>query len=281
MPRPTVIRGTRKLKVSVPANKALVIKPQRKKLNISPKMKKYIKMMIDQNIEDRDATPVTADNVAILPYGLQTTHTFTTLNLNQIFQGITRGDDNGQRSGDTIKAKKLTYKGFINWDSSKIGNEQYSHLPLYVKMFVFKRKDSLDNPAQYNGTGGTGENTLLMNGGTASAPNNTLSDMNRPFNTNVYKIFKQKTFKLGPAAVGNTPDTSGQWNNDFKFSQRFSIDLSKHVNKILYGEGQNYQNNAAFYVGFLVAFANNSQIDATHLPPVEIHYTVNMTYEDA
>lgn len=285
MARPTVIRGTRKLKkastVYVPPSKPVVIKPQRKKLNVPTKLKKYIKMMIAQNIETKEATPVYASNVDVLPYGVATTHSFTTLNLNQIWQGIAQGTGNGQRIGDEIKVRKLTFKGFINWDSSKIDVVGYRHIPVYVKMFVFRRQDSLDNPATYAGPAGLGENQLLMNGPTAIAPSNDLVDFNKPFNRDTYRIFKTKTFKLGPAAVGDTPNTSGQWNNDFKFSQRFSIDLSKHVNRIKFNEGQNYQQNQAMYVGFLLAFGNNASMDSGNKPPVEIHYTTNMTYEDA
>lgn len=248
---------------------------------ISPNIVNYIKSMIARNVETKQARPVEGTDIDILPYSHATTHSFTTLNLNQIFQGLTQGLGNGQRVGDEIKVKKLNFKGFINWDSSKIDNTQYRHIPLYVKMFVFKRKDSNDNPATYTGTSGTGENDILTDGFNATSPQNELTDLIRPFNTNVYKIFKTRTFKLGPAAVGNTPDISGQWNNDFAFSQRFSIDLSKHVNIVKYDEGTPYQQNCAFYVGFMVAFANNSSITATTLPPVEIHYTVNMTYEDA
>lgn len=259
-----------------------VIRPKRKRMNVPSNIKQYVKSQIASSSETKEAQPVTADDVAILPYGQQTPHTFTTLNLNQIFQGIPNGTLNGQRIGNEIKARRLTFKGFINWDSSRIAQEDYTHIPLYVKMFVFRRKTDLDNPATYSGLLGVGEDDILMNGSTPAPPTNKLSDFNKPFNTEVYKIYKVRTFKLGPAAVGNTPTTSGQWNNDFKFSQRFSIDLSKHINKIKYQDGNvAFQTNVAFYVGFLVAFANNSPIGPLNKPPVEIHYTVNMNYEDA
>lgn len=254
---------------------------KKSKAQVPETVKTYVNKMIASKQENKQALPVIANDVDILPYGQQTTHTFTTLNLNQIFQGVSQNTQNGGRIGDKILCKKLNFAGFINWDSSKLEQQMYRHLPMYVKMFVFRRKDTLDNPAQYTGTGGTGEDTILMNGPSASPPINKLSDMNKPFNTDVYKIYKTKLFKLGPAAVGDTPNTSGQWNNDFKFSQRFNIDLSKHVHQIVYSEGQNYQTNCAFYVGFLIAFGNNANIDASAKPPVEIHYTVNMTYEDA
>lgn len=251
------------------------------KPKVSQPVKDYVNKMIATKQENKEAMPVIANDVDILPYGQQTTHSFTTLNLNQIFQGISQGTLNGQRIGDAIHAKKLRFSGFINWDSSKLEQNMYRHLPMYVKMFVFRRKDSLDSPATYSGIMGVGENDILMNGPSATSPINKLSDFNKPFNKDVYKIYKTKIFKLGPAAVGDTPNSSGQWNNDFKFSQRFDIDLSKHVNNITYAEGQNYQTNCAFYVGFLVSFGNNSNIDASAKPPVEIHYTVNLTYEDA
>lgn len=259
-----------------------VIKPKRKQYKVSKAVMQYVRAAIARSTETKEAQPVTADDVAILPYGQQTAHTFTTLNLNQIFQGIPNGTLNGQRIGNEIKAKRLTFKGFINWDSSRINQTDYTHIPLYVKMFVFRRKTDLDNPATYSGVLGVGEDDLLMNGSSPIPPANKLSDFNKPFNTEVYKIYKSKTFKLGPAAVGDTPQSSGQWNNDFKFSQRFNIDLSKHINKVKYQDGNvAFQTNTAFYVGFLVAFANNSPIGPLNKPPVEIHYTVNMSYEDA
>jgi len=259
-------------------------KPKSKKTNkssIPQSVKRYVSTIVSRNVETKVADQITADNVAVLPYGMQTTHTFTTLNLNQIFQGVTQGTGKGQRIGDEIKVKDLKFQGFINWDSSKLNDELYSHIPMYVKMFVFRRQNSLDNPATWTGPDGVGETTILMDGNNATFPINRLTDFNTKFNRDTYRIFKTKTFKLGPSAVGSTPTASGQWNNDFKFSQRFSIDLSKHVNLVKYSEGQNYQQNCAFYVGFMIAAGNNSTITNTAKPPIEIHYNVNMTYEDA
>lgn len=244
-------------------------------------VKTYVRSMLKHYTETKHAMPVYADDINILPYSLATTHSFTTLNLNQIFANVSQGTADGQRIGDKIKVNKLTFKGFINWDSSKLNDETYTHIPVYVKMFVFRRQDGLDSPATYSGASGVGESDILMNGPTATAPNNKLSDFNKLFNRDVYRIFKVKQFKLGPSAVGNTPESSGQWNNDFKFSQRFNINLSKHIDVVKYKEGTPYQQNCAFYVGFLIAFGNSSNINAASKPPVEIHYTTNMSYEDA
>lgn len=243
-------------------------------------IKTYVRSMLKHYTETKHAMPVYADNIQVLPYGLATAHTFTTLNLNGIFANVNQGTGDGQRIGDKIKVNKLTFKGFINWDSSKIDVIGYRHIPVYVKMFVFRRLDSLDNPSTTTGVS-LGESDILMNGPTAGAPNNLLSDFNRLFNKDVYRIFKVKQFKLGTSAVGDTPDTSGQWNNDFKFSQRFSIDLSKHIDVVKYKEATPNQQNCAFYVGFIMAFGNNATMGATTQPPVEIHYDVNMSYEDA
>lgn len=247
---------------------------------VGKNVRTYVRSMLKHYTETKHAAPLYADNVQVLPYSLVTPHSFTTLNLNQIFSNVNQGTGDGQRIGDKIKVNKLTFKGFINWDSSKLDIIGWRHLPLYVKMFVFRRQDSLENPATVT-TPSLGESDILMNGAVAGAPNNLLSDMGRLFNKDVYRIFKTKTFKLGPAAVGDTPTTSGQWNNDFKFSQRFNINLSKHIDVVKYKEGSLFQQNCAFYVGFLIAFGNNSTITATQQPPVEIHYDVNMSYEDA
>lgn len=248
---------------------------------VPPNVKTYVRSMLKHYTETKHATPVYMDNQPILPYGLFTTHSSTILNLNQIFGGITQGTGDGQRIGDKIKVNKLKFRGFINYDSSKIDNALYTHIPLYVKMFVFRRQDNLDNPGTYNGTMGVGISDLLMNGPTPQAPINKLSDFNKLLNRDVYRIFKTRTFKLGPSAPSNNPSDSAQWNNDFSFSQRFNIDLSKHVDIVKWKENSAFQTNCAFYVGFLVSFANGFDMDATHQPAVECHYDVTMDYEDA
>lgn len=240
--------------------------------------RKYVKSLLSRSQETKQAMPSTANNVEIQPYGIASTHGSTHFNFAPMFSTIAQGTGNGQRIGDSIKVQRLTLQGFMNFDPSHYGDTDYMKNPLYVKMIVFRRKDDVIDPCNY---GTTGINDLLLNGSIASAPQNLPSDMWRRFNTNVYKIYATRLFKLGNSAPSNNPQDTGQWNNDFSFSKRFSIDLSKHVDKVMFSETTGQPTNVSFNVAFLVCFANGYTPSSGQKPCVEIHYDMNCSYKDA
>lgn len=240
--------------------------------------RKYVKALLSRSQETKLAMPSTANNVEIQPYGIANTHGSTHFSFAPMFTTITQGTGNGQRIGDSIKVQRLTLQGFINFDPSHYGDTNYMKNPLYVKMIVYRRKDDVIDPCNY---GTTGINDLLMNGSIASAPQNLPSDMWRKINTNVYKVYATRLFKLGNSAPSNDPQDTGQWNNDFSFSKRFSVDLSKHVDKVMFSETTGSPTNVSFNVAFLVCFANGYTPSSGQKPCVEIHYDMNCSYKDA
>lgn len=253
-------------------------------------VKQYVKAMISRNVETKQCIPIGANNLPIRGYGIVPNgpHQLTTLDIGQIFDGMLQGTANGERLGNEIRIKKLTLKGFINLDSTKAEDATYLKNPMFVKMFVGRRKDTMANPNTYATTSYTAFQDLFEAGPLVGFPDNLPTDMYQTINNETYQIVARRFFKIGTSAPSNQPSGSAQWNNDFSFSKYFSIDLTKHVNVIKYepdmgGGGVHGEvRNWGLYAWFLVCFANGATIDPiTNNTPLEYHYNINATYEDA
>lgn len=248
------------------------------KLRVGKAVKAYVKRTLASKVETKVAIPAHANNVEIQPYGIANPNGSTHFSFTPLFQQITQGTGNGQRIGDTIAVRSLTLKGFVNFDPSHYGDTNYMKNPVYLKMVVLRRKDSIIDPCNY---GTTGISDLLMSGNMPTNPQNLPTDMVRRFNTDVYKIYTTRFFKLGNSAPSDAPNETGQYNNDFSLSRRFSINLSKHVDKLKFNNPTNTPTNAAFHVLFLLCFANGYTPSSGQKPCVEIHYDMECSYKDS
>lgn len=248
-----------------------------KKAKVPLSTRKYIKRIINTKAELKHAAPLVRNNVAIRGYGLWGGPSqLTCEDLNTVFT-IPQGTADGQRLGDKIRVKSMNVRGYVNLDSSKADDATFKKNPMYVKMFIGRRCDTLLDPNTITG----GFSRFLASGPVSSAPQNLPSDMYRYVNKELYQIMATRVFKIGSSAPSNVPNDSAQWNNDFKFSKNFSVSLSKHINTVKYTDGGIIPTNTAFYMWFLVCFANGSTPDPlTNNTPLECHYDVNLTYYD-
>lgn len=256
---------------------------QRKgKLRISKTLKAYITKAIKVSTELKHAVPLSFNNQNIQAYGVTPNgpHQCTTINLTDVLN-ITQGTDNGMRIGDKIRVKSLTFKGYVNLNSALANEPDYLKNPMYVKMFVGRRVDTIEDPNTYATGGGIGFNNLFQNGPTASGPLNYPSDMYRYVNKDVYRIYTTRFFKIGMSAPSNNPADSNQWNNDFKFAKHFSISLSKHIETVKYFDGATKPSNVGLYAWFVPVWANGAPVTGLARMPLEYHCDVNCTYYDA
>lgn len=249
-------------------------------------VKAYVQHAIARNVETKSMIPYTVSNYAISPYGIAPNgpHQLTTFDLLTPLDGLIQGTNNGQRLGDIIRIKKMSVRGYVNLDSSRADDPLYLKNPMYVKLFVGRRKDTIANPNTTTITGiSQAYDNFFMNGPTAASPQNLPVDMYRMVNRDVYKILATRFFKIGNAAPSNDPSTSAQYNNDFSFARHFSIDLSKFIKTVRYNPGTTTtSSNNAIYMWFIVCFANGATVNAVNANlPLECHFDVNAVYEDA
>lgn len=248
------------------------------KLRVGKAIKAYVKKAIHKQAELKVASPLTGQNQAIRGYGFYGGPTqLACYDITPVLT-IPQGTGDGQRIGDRIKVKTLNIKGYVNLDSSFANDAIYRKNPMYVKMFVGRRIDTITDPNALTG----GFSKFLQAGPVSSPPTNLPPDMYRYVNKELYRVFATRMFKIGVSAPSNVPNDSAQWNNDFKFSKNFSVSLSKHIDVVKYSDGGNVPSNVAFYVWFLVCFANGSAINnVDNNTPLEWHYDVNCTYYDS
>jgi len=257
-------------------------KPKRKtgssKLTVPKAVKAYVAKAINRKAELKHAAPLVRSNQAIRGYGLSGGPTqLTCEDITTVFT-IPQGTADGQRIGDKIRVKSLNIKGFVNLDSSFADDPIYRKNPMYIKMFVGRRVDTIGDPNVIAG----GFSRFLSAGPVAAAPTNLPPDMYRYVNKELYRVYATRLFKIGVSAPSNVPNDSAQWNNDFHFSKNFSVSLNKHVDIVKYSDGGIQPANVGFYVWFLVCFANGSAINLVdNNTPLEWHYDVNCTYYDA
>lgn len=274
----------RKSVKKVAAKKRIYRKKIAKK--VSRPVKAYVQRAIAKNVETKSMIPYVVQNYPISPYGIAPNgpHQLTTFDLLTPLDGLIQGTNNGQRLGDIIRIKKMSVRGYVNLDSTKANDDLYLKNPMYVKIVVGRRKDTVADPNTFSIPGvSTGFNNLFINGPTAAAPQNQPTDMYRMFNRDVYKILATRYFKIGNAAPSNDPSTSAQYNNDFSFARHFNIDLSKFIKTVRYNPGTTtISSNNGIYMWFLVCFANGAYPNGVNANlPLECHFDVNAIYEDA
>lgn len=245
-------------------------------------VKAYVKRAIKVSTELKHAVPYVVNNANIQSYGMVPNgpHQCTTFDLSSVLQ-IPQGTDDGQRVGDKIRVKSMSLQGYINLDSSLANDTSYLKNPMFVKMYIGRRIDTINDPNNYSFAGGIGFNNLFANGPTAAAPQNLPSDMYRYVNKDVYRIYATRMFKIGMSAPSNNPADSNQWNNDFKFSKQFSISLNKHIEVVKYFDGSTTPSNVGLYCWFNCCWANGASVTTLTRLPLEVHFDVNCTYYDS
>jgi len=242
-----------------------VAKKARSAPSVPLSVKKYIKSTISRSSETKFLAPVANNNVAILPYDT-TTQLCTLINLTTALS-CNQGSGQGDRLGDEIAIKNMSFKGYISYAG---GSTTINSTPVFIKMVLGRLKSTLSQPTSFA--------TLFQSGNSISAPQNLPTDMFRHFNRDAWTILQSRMFKLGTSGPGLTTGTP---NNDFSLCQMFSISLNKHVNKIKYSDGGTAPTNNGLYIWFLFCNADGSTISATTTPLVEIHYDIETAFKDS
>lgn len=251
-------------------------------LRVTKAVKAYVKRAIKTTSELKHAVPYVVNNANIQAFGISPNgpNQCSTFDLTQVL-AIPQGTDDGQRVGDKIRVKSMRLQGYINLDSSLANDGTYLKNPMYIKMYVGRRVDTINDPNTYSYAGGTGFNNLFANGPTAAAPQNLPSDMYRFINKDVYRIYATRMFKIGMSAPSNDPSGSNQWNNDFKLSKHFSVSLNKHIDTVKYFDGSTIPSNVGMYCWFTCCWANGVTVTSVTRLPLEVHFDVNCTYYDS
>jgi len=204
----------------------------------------------------------------------------------QIFN-ISQGTAQNQRVGNTIKLKRWIIKGLIQPGveqiadpTSAITNSEIG----YVEVFFGRL---LNNQNQIQPT----LEDLYQNGATAITPDGLAETILWPLNTDKYKIYWRKKFKMGQAFSSGFPNPPQTTNNDFSLARTFGFDVCKYILKnkhIKYEDDALSPNNdmmdnlTVFAVFYPVVGSLDAPAEADLTPS---YYSINVQsyaeYEDA
>jgi len=198
---------------------------------------------------------------------------------------ISLGTSSQQRIGNKIMISKVTLRGMItprtyqttNTDESPSNN---APSPFLFKMWIGYQKDNafceVSNALP----------NFFQEGLTSANPTGTLMDTFRKVNTDKYRVVKTRTYKVGPQSIVTTqnapvaPNNQNYGNNDFKFCQSFSFDVTKYCVKTLKYNDTNNQPNARGLYWWMEAIDPTGVNFTAGRFPAEINYEINIEYKD-
>lgn len=189
---------------------------------------------------------------------------------------IVQGTGQGGRIGNSIKTKRLMYRGtFTPLPYSATTN--LLPCPAQVKMYIFyDRTDPTAIPSVAT--------NFLQNGGSSRAFSNDLCDLLYPVNTDRYRVLTTRIFKLGYSAYqGDGIDTYAQafCNNDFKLNCNFSIDLTKYYPQRVKFDDNNGVPTTRGLFCLVVPFKANGGAYTATTQPLGVQFMQDYRYEDA
>jgi len=194
-------------------------------------IKKYVKQAIAKNIENKISQSYQLDG-DVMQYNA-TDPVFYNYHFGSNIFSLTQGTAQGQRVGDSVKLKRWIIKGFITPNEAILpGSTPTPYDPKgfqgIVKIMLLKTRNNIqvDNALSQ----------LLQNGNSSVNPLGKQTDKLMPINTDKYKIYWSKYFKVGAADM-NAPIPNYQNyypvmpNNDFRMCVSFGFNVLDYVGK--------------------------------------------------
>lgn len=242
---------------------------------------KKVQAIISRNIENKTIQSEWL-NVPVLNYNNVTwlTNCFGIpmgpyLGYLEIGQGTTQGN----RIGNEIKLKKLTFRGVL-YPAAYNASTNSGPRPHEIKFWFVTQKDQPSEiPITYN--------KFFQDGSTSQTFDANLLDLIKVVNSDLFMVHTTRTFKLGQSEYfgsGTNPNNQYWSNNDFNMNAKFSFDLTKyHVKNIKYNDGSNQPMTRGIFLVVEAIWANGSSSTVTQADEVAnyMSYQVSMDYEDA
>jgi len=193
---------------------------------------------------------------------------------------IAQGTGQGSRIGNTIKTKKLMFKGTVvptPYNAGTNGNPR----PVQLKMWIFYDKS---DPTAVPQPG----NDFFQDGGSSRGFSNDLTDLWSPINTDKYRVLASKSFKIGysqyagaAATPANQQAFQAYSNNDFKLNANFSFDLTKHYPQMVkFNDNSTTPTTRGLFCLFYYTGADGQQLPSTSVS-LGVQYMQDYVYEDA
>lgn len=193
---------------------------------------KRVQKVIAGNVENKYTSTITNSNpISLVQQGTLDQYFFyvwapgQNVSGSQLFN-LLSGTYQNNRIGNTIKLKRWIIKGII--EPVTVDAEQMlGGMTGYVDIYFGRYKSNLA-PVDI------ALPKLYQNGGTTKSPTCSSTDQLECLNTDNYKVYYYRRFKMGAQfqeLTSTVPGLVAPANNDFKLSQTFGFDVCKYVMK--------------------------------------------------
>lgn len=243
---------------------------------VSVAVKKYVKRTVHAQIEDKDNSWGVTDNIGNI-YASPSMNCFPTF-----LHPTAQGSQAGQRVGNQIRVKTLIHKYVLFPTPYDLVQNPEPRPQEVILWWGRLKRSATETPTAADFA------RFFQFGANAISPTGDIRDVISYVNLDMFTIYATRRHKLGnsitnydPAGVAK-PYQFGA-NNDFKYNQVNTINLTKHMKKI-----QKYDDDTPPLVGQSNVFvwATTVNADGTlqtdpNIRPVQWYSYFNIKYEDA
>lgn len=241
-------------------------------------VQKVVKAEIARNIENKTVSFFSEGSNIYPSVSPDFTASIIPLSPYDGFLEIGQGVGQGNRIGNRIKLKKLTFKGVI-YPLPYNATTNPTPTPIQVVFYLFGLRQLPANvPNDLTG--------FFQSGNTAANFNNELSDVWASVNKDKFTYYGRRVYKIGYAqyeGTGIQPAFQAFCNNDFKLNQSFSINCLPHaIKNVIYNDDTNANRprSRGLFLLAQVVNADGSQM-ANNIIPARMNYELMCEYEDA
>lgn len=224
-------------------------------------IKKIVKSVVNQNIEDKMVQNLTLIEKANIPGAGLTSAGLGVLSPVTIL--LSQGTNESARIGNKVTAKKmiLRYSVYATPSTEAAGVNPFRGLPFMVRVVVYRHR--------YN-MGDSSPDALIDVGSSNTFLNGDVDTYFRPYNKDEYSIVYSKTHRLQPIRhLGAT--AYSEVNQDTKATSFIirSIKL-KTPKTLIFNDNNNQPTNFNYYIGFSVC-----NVDGSAITNLQTRATVN------
>lgn len=199
-----------------------------------------------------------------------------TLSANATNLSITQGTAADQRIGNRVEFVSGRIK-LDFWSAPQDSTNNPYPMPCIVKIWIATRKDmALQQPA-------SSLPSFFQNGGSVASPSGYLQDLTRPINTDLYRVYKSYTLKIGNSTytgTGSSPANQYFSSNDFKLNRRLNINYTKWLIKnAKYNDSTNTPTTRGLYM-FMCCYSPNNIGMSVGQYPVQFLGTKELKWKD-
>lgn len=250
----------------------------KKSCKLSRCQKREVLKLFHKNVEDKQAYFSTGD--ALVNFNSAINSTGDVL---QVLPDIPEGVSSNARVGDSIRAKTLVIRGYMQLKATPVGTyNDITNCRVAVRMIVASSK----KVKNYNDLKSQAGSNLIQKGSSSSNFQGYLSDIYAPLNLEGYTKHFDRVFYLSQSSnlqqVGGTA-TPQIWSSDIsKTTKFFTIRIPLRGKKLLYDDGTSAYLPTNFGPGLMLGYAHmDGSSPDTVSTNVGICYDVDFTYEDA